>query len=45
MCRAAAQSMVEFAEREGIKHELCRKLVVAPRGRAAGTLPASPAGP
>ncbi|HET7276441.1 MAG TPA: L-2-hydroxyglutarate oxidase [Dermatophilaceae bacterium] len=29
MCRAGAKSMVEFAEREGIKHEVCGKLVVA----------------
>jgi L-2-hydroxyglutarate oxidase len=29
MCRAGAQSIVEFAEREGIKHEVCGKLVVA----------------
>jgi L-2-hydroxyglutarate oxidase len=29
MCRAGATSMVEFAEREGVKHEVCGKLVVA----------------
>lgn len=29
MCRAGAASMVEFAEREGIPHEVCGKLVVA----------------
>lgn len=29
MCRAGAKSMVEFAEREGIKYEVCGKLVVA----------------
>jgi L-2-hydroxyglutarate oxidase len=29
MCRAGAASMVAFAEREGIPHEVCGKLVVA----------------
>ena len=29
MCRAGAASIVAFAEREGIKHEVCGKLVVA----------------
>jgi L-2-hydroxyglutarate oxidase len=29
MCRAGARSMVQFAEREGIAHEICGKLVVA----------------
>lgn len=29
MCRAGARSMVEFARQEGIKHEVCGKLVVA----------------
>src|SRR5687767_9834313 len=29
MCRAGAASMVAFAEREGIAHKVCGKLVVA----------------